>query len=87
MADEFEIVKRSEVPERGTGGVPTEVARALEKGETVFVPGWAAPDINRLRNKDSYLARRGFMVHQRIAIRDGKSGAFVWAEKRDAPKA
>jgi hypothetical protein len=79
MSD-FEVVPAEERPTHG-GVAPISIA--LERGDTVFIPGATGNSyaVAGLRNKSSYLRKRGYVVVTRQGERNGVKGAYVWAER------
>lgn len=73
---EVDANERPEVTNKGRG--PSELALALEKGVTVFLPGQKQTGVGHSKG---YLRRQGFRVVKRIGMYQGKPGLFVWAVK------
>jgi hypothetical protein len=80
---DFEVVPTEERPVRFG---PAPISLALERGDTVFIPGATANSyaVAALRNKRSYLRQRGYVVVARQGQRNGVKGAYVWAERNAA---
>jgi hypothetical protein len=79
---EFDVVPADERP----AGVPknrrpSPLSVALERGDTVFVPGRKSGNLGSVQQKRSYLRSRGFAVVAREGERNGVKGVYVWAER------
>jgi hypothetical protein len=85
MSHEFEIVPADDRPQRprGLGHAPSPIALALERGDTVFIPGvlTSSAASGGQQGRNSYLRHRGFVVTTRRGTRNGVKGTYVWAER------
>lgn len=83
MGNDFEVLSPEEaamVRAMRNGSKHIGITDALVGGATVWFPH------RRVSNYYGSVSAKGYRLHARWAERDGVKGAYLWAEKVEAPR-